>query len=83
VRGGAYVLWRQVQLETRLRIEKEKLDEMNKVCESKDEQIAHLRRCNSNCNLYTGSTSIVLTYCTYILSYMYSNTYILVLVVLL
>ena len=43
-RGGAYVPWRQVQLETRLRIEKEKLDEINKVCESKDEQIAHLRR---------------------------------------
>jgi hypothetical protein len=49
--GGGYVPWRQVQLETRLRIEKEKLDEINKVCESKDEQIAHLRRYRNTCNL--------------------------------
>ena len=34
----------QVQLETRLRSEKEKMDDVSKVCEGKDEQIAHLRR---------------------------------------
>jgi hypothetical protein len=36
-----------VQLETRLRSEKEKGDDLLKVCEEKDEQIAHLRRCVS------------------------------------
>ena len=34
----------QIQLETRLRSEKEKGDDLAKVCEEKDEQIAHLRR---------------------------------------
>ena len=33
------------KLETRLRSEKEKLDDLTKVSQSKDEQIAHLRRC--------------------------------------
>ena len=35
----------QIQLETRLRSEKEKFDDLTKVSQSKDEQIAHLRRC--------------------------------------
>jgi len=33
----------KVQLETRLRSEKEKMDDVSKVCDGKDEQIAHLR----------------------------------------
>jgi hypothetical protein len=35
----------QVQLETRLRSEKEKMEDLQGVCEAKDEQLAHLKRC--------------------------------------